>query len=90
MVVIRLSRIGRKNFPKFRVTVSDSRRSATKKFLEIVGTYSPLAQGKEPKVVLNLEKIQAWVSKGAQPTDRVKHLMKLAQVQVQTQTEIKQ
>lgn len=78
MVVIRLSRIGSVNKPKYRVTVADSRRPTCGKFIEVVGTYNPNPHGKEKEVDVNLEKIQNWISKGAQPTDRVKKIMKLA------------
>ena len=78
MVVIRLSRIGSVNKPKYRVTVADSRRPTCGKFIEVVGTYNPNPRGKEKEVEVNLEKIQQWISKGAQPTDRVKKIMKLA------------
>lgn len=77
-VVIRLARTGSKHEPRYRVTVSDSRRYVTSKFLEIVGYYNPLAKGQEKKVVLDLGKVEEWVKKGAQPTDRVKHVIKLA------------
>lgn len=78
MVVIRLNRIGSVNKPKYRVTVADSRRPTCGKFIEVVGTYNPNPRGKEKEVEVNLEKIQQWISKGAQPTDRVKKIMKLA------------
>jgi small subunit ribosomal protein S16 len=78
MVVIRLSRVGSVNSPKYRVTVADSRRPTCGKFIEVVGTYNPNPRGKEKEVVINLEKINHWISKGAQPTDRVKKIMKLA------------
>ncbi|GIL17482.1 MAG: 30S ribosomal protein S16 [Oligoflexia bacterium] len=77
-VVIRLSRVGTKHAPKYRVTVADSRRYVTGKYLEVLGTYNPLLKDESKRVVLDLAKTQAWIKKGAQPTDRVKHLMKLA------------
>lgn len=79
MVVIRLARVGSKHEPRYRVTVADSRRYATGKFLEVVGTYNPLASGQQKKVILDLDKVNSWIKKGAQPTDRVKHVIKLAQ-----------
>lgn len=78
MVVIRLSRVGAANNPKYRVTVADSRRPTCGKFIEIVGTYNPNPRGQEKEVDVNLEKINTWISKGAQPTDRVKKIIKLA------------
>jgi small subunit ribosomal protein S16 len=78
-VVIRLARTGAKHDPKYRVTVADSRRYVTGKFLEVIGYYNPLARGNDKKVELNLEKLNEWIKKGALPTDRVKHVIKLAQ-----------
>lgn len=78
-VVIRLARTGAKHDPKYRVTVADSRRYVTGKFLEVIGYYNPLARGNDKKVEINLEKLNEWIKKGAQPTDRVKHVIKLAQ-----------
>ena len=77
-VVIRLARTGTKNAPKYRITVADSRRYVTGKFLEILGTYVPNSGGKGGKIDMNIAKAQEWIKKGAQPTDRVKHIMKLA------------
>ena len=78
-VVIRLSRVGSKHSPKYRVTVADSRRYVTGKFLDILGHDNPSPRGQDKKLVLDLAKVQEWVQKGAQPTDRVKHLIKIAQ-----------
>jgi small subunit ribosomal protein S16 len=78
-VVIRLARMGAKHDPKYRITVADSRRYVTGKFLDILGTYIPSPKGNDKKVELDLGKVQEWIKKGAQPTDRVKHVIKLAQ-----------
>lgn len=80
MVVIRLARMGTKHAPKYRITVADSRRYVTSKYLEVLGYYIPTPRGQDKKVVVNMEKYNTWVSKGAQPTDRVKHVVKMAQV----------
>jgi small subunit ribosomal protein S16 len=79
MVVIRLARTGTKHTPKYRITVADSRRYVTGKYLEILGYYIPTPKGQDKKVVVNMEKYNAWVAKGAQATDRVKHVVKLSQ-----------
>lgn len=79
MVVIRLARTGSKHSPKYRITVADSKKFVKKKFIEVLGYYVPAPQGKKPTVVLDQAKAQDWISKGAQPTDRVRHVMKLAQ-----------
>lgn len=78
-VVIRLSRVGKKHDPVYRITVADSRRYVTGKFIEVLGSYKPTPRGQEKKVTLDLVKYNEWVKKGAQPTDRVKHVVKLAQ-----------
>ena len=78
-VVIRLARMGAKHEPKYRITVADSRRYVTGKFLEVVGTYIPSPRGNDKRVEIDMEKVNAWIAKGAQPSDRVKHVIKLAQ-----------
>lgn len=78
-VVIRLARVGATHSPKYRITVADSRRFVKSKYLEILGTYNPSPRGKEEKVVLDLAKTQEWIKKGAQPTDRVKSVIRLAE-----------
>lgn len=79
MVVIRLARFGTKHAPKYRITVADQRRYVTGKYIEVIGTYNPAPKGQDKKVVLDMAKTNDWIKKGAQPTDRVKHIIKLAQ-----------
>ena len=76
MVVIRLSRGGSKKRPFYQVTVTDHRRSRDGRFIERVGFFNPIARGQEVRLRLDLEKIAAWVAKGAQVSPRVKALMK--------------
>ena len=76
MVVIRLARFGKKHLPRYRVTVADQKYAATGRFIEIVGEYNPKPQGKEKALDVDLEKINAWIKKGAQPTERVRSLLK--------------
>ena len=71
---IRLARVGSKKNPIYRVVVADSRSPRDGRFIEIVGRYNP--QTDPSTIVLDEEKIREWVSKGAQPTDPVKRLMK--------------
>lgn len=71
MVVIRLSRVGSKNKPKYQVRVSDSRRAPQGRFIEHLGWFDP-TKGK--KAVIDKEKYMAWVKKGAKPSQRVKSL----------------
>ena len=77
-VVIRLARTGSKHEPRYRITVADSRRYVTSKFLDVIGYYNPIARGQEKKVELDQTKLAEWMGKGALPTDRVKHVIKLA------------
>lgn len=79
MVVIRLSRGGSKKRPKYRITVADSRAWVKGKFLEVIGNYNPNPRGQEKKLVLDLEKANEWIKNGAQPTERVKSLIRAAQ-----------
>jgi len=79
MVVIRLARGGATHRPKYRITVADSRRWAGGKFIEVVGHFNPFPQGQDKELVMDLEKVNAWIAKGAQPSQRVKSLIKKAQ-----------
>jgi small subunit ribosomal protein S16 len=72
MLVIRLARAGAKKRPQYRVVVADSRFPRDGRFIEKLGTYNPqLAKDSKERVKLELERIQYWLSKGAQPSDRV-------------------
>lgn len=79
MVVIRLARLGAKKRPKYRVTVADSRYFRNGRFIEVVGTYNPNPRGQEQEIILDLQKVKEWVQKGAQPSDRVKSIIKKAE-----------
>ncbi|MES2661854.1 MAG: 30S ribosomal protein S16 [Pseudomonadota bacterium] len=78
MVVIRLTRGGAKKKPYYRVVVADSRRSRDGRFVEKLGFFNPVAQGKEERLRLDLERLDQWVSEGAQMSDRVASLVKQA------------
>ena len=73
MVKIRLTRTGAKKAPSYRIVVADSRYPRDGRFIEILGTYDPMA---ENAVVLDNEKAKEWIAKGAQPTETVKALLK--------------
>ncbi|NJM10218.1 MAG: 30S ribosomal protein S16 [Bdellovibrionaceae bacterium] len=79
MVVIRLARFGKKHSPRYRITVADSRRWLNGKFIEIIGHYNPNPQGAEKEFSVDMEKVQSWIAKGAQPSDRMKSLLRKAQ-----------
>ena len=71
---IRLARIGSKKNPVYRVVVADSRSPRDGKFIEIVGRYNPQTQ--PSTIEIDEAKVKDWISKGAQPTDSVRRLMK--------------
>ena len=72
MLKIRLARGGTKKRPYYSVVVADSHSPRDGRFIEKVGTYNPLLKKDDPnRVVLKVERIQEWMTKGAQPTDRV-------------------
>ncbi len=72
MIKIRLSRGGRKNVPFYRILATNSTSPRDSKFLEKLGTYNPLAdEADEKRVTINKERIEHWLSVGAQPTEKV-------------------
>ena len=79
MVVIRMARGGAKKRPFYRIVVADKRSPRDGKFIERLGFFNPVAKGAEERLKLDLAKAQEWISKGAQPSDRVASLIKEAQ-----------
>jgi len=78
---IRLARGGSKKRPFYRIVASDSRMPRDGRFIEKLGTYNPLLpKDSEERVKMDIEKIQAWLDKGAQPTDRVARMLEAAGV----------
>src|SRR2546427_5515953 len=73
-VAIRLRREGALNRPYFKVVVTDTRSPRDGKFIEIVGTYDPKKPGHNS--TLKLDRAEYWISKGAQPSDTVRSLIK--------------
>ncbi|MBQ8468865.1 MAG: 30S ribosomal protein S16 [Clostridia bacterium] len=74
MLKIRLTRLGSKKTPFYRVVVTDSRKARDGEYLEQLGTYNPLANPEEVKIDADLAK--KWIANGAQPTDTVKAFLK--------------
>ena len=72
-VSIRLRRTGSTRRPSYRVVVADSRSPRDGRFIEIIGHYNPLTT--PPTVKIDRDKAQAWIAKGAQPSNTVKKLM---------------
>jgi small subunit ribosomal protein S16 len=74
VLTIRLSRIGKKKHPFYRVVVTEKTRPRNGRFVEIVGTYDP--QKKPAAVNLNDERVKYWLDKGAQPSDTVRSFLR--------------
>ena len=74
MVKIRLKRTGAKKAPSYRVVVADSRYPRDGRFIEELGYYNPMTNPAEIKI--DSEKANAWLAKGATPTETVKSLLK--------------
>lgn len=76
MVVIRLARGGANKRPFYQIVAADSRRPLNGRCLERLGFYNPIAAGKETTLRLNYERVQYWLSKGAQASERMQSLIK--------------
>jgi small subunit ribosomal protein S16 len=74
MVKIRLTRIGRKNEPFYRVVVADQRRARDGRFIEILGQYQPVKV--ETHVKIDKERALYWLHQGAQPSDTVRSIFR--------------
>lgn len=73
MVKLRLTRVGKKKQPSYRLVAADSRKPRDGRFIEILGHYNPMV---EPQtLVLKEEKVLEWLKKGAQPTEALKRLL---------------
>lgn len=75
-VRIRMKKLGRKHRPFFRICVIDAQKPRNGKPIEEVGTYDPMVRDKAARVTLNLERVDYWVSVGAQPSEKVAALIK--------------
>lgn len=78
MVTIRLARHGAKKNPFYHITVADRAASRDGRFIERVGFYNPVAKGQAEMLRVDLERIDHWLSVGAQPSAVVKTLVKKA------------
>ena len=78
MVTIRLARHGSKKNPFYHITVAERQRSRDGRFVERVGFYNPVAKGQAEVLRVDLERVDYWLSVGAQPSDMVKKLVKQA------------
>lgn len=84
MVRIRLRRVGRKNAPVFRIVVADSESPRDGRFIEVIGQYAPREAAtdgtKKGRLALQTERVNYWLSAGAQPSDTVRSLLRRAGV----------
>lgn len=78
MVTIRLSRGGARKRPFYNIVVADNRRAPGGRFIERVGFFNPLAGDREERLRVDRERISHWISHGAQPSQRVRQLLKRA------------
>ena len=76
MVTIRLSRAGAKKRPYYHITVTDSRKPRDGRFIERVGFFNPIAQGKDIRLSIDHERVDYWVGTGAKLSERVESLIK--------------
>lgn len=74
MVTMRLSRIGSKKRPYYRIVVIDKRRARNGRFLEVLGQYSPISNPE--RLEINAERAQYWLSKGAAPSETVLSILR--------------
>lgn len=75
-VRIRMKKFGRRHRPFFRICATDARAPRDGRVIEVLGTYDPLIPLTDARVTLNLERIQYWLSVGAQPSEKVEVLLK--------------
>jgi small subunit ribosomal protein S16 len=81
VIKLRLRRMGAKKRPSYRIVAADSRSPRDGRFIEIVGTYDPITD--PATITLKTDRIQHWLSVGAQPTETVRDIIKRAGVQAQ-------
>ncbi len=81
MVTIRLARHGAKKNPFYHVTVTDRAAPRDGRFIERVGFFNPVARGRSEALRVDLDRVDYWLSVGAQPSDRVRHLIKRARAE---------
>lgn len=76
MLKIKLSRLGKKKQPNYRIIVAEAKSKRDGKYVDLLGTYNPMVEPKEIKI--NIAKYDEWTKKGAQPTQTVTSLYKKA------------
>lgn len=76
MVTIRMARGGSKKRPFYQIVVTDSRNRRDGRFIERVGFFNPVARGNEERLRIDRDRVDHWVSQGAQTSERVASLLK--------------
>jgi small subunit ribosomal protein S16 len=79
MVTIRMARGGAKKRPFYQIVVTDSRNRRDGRFIERLGFFNPVAKGNEERLRIDRERVDYWVSQGAQTSERVASLLKAKQ-----------
>jgi small subunit ribosomal protein S16 len=79
MVTIRMARGGAKKRPFYQIVVTDSRNRRDGRFIERVGFFNPVARGNEERLRIDRERVDYWLSQGAQASERVASLLKAQQ-----------
>lgn len=74
MLKLKLSRTGKKNFATYKIVVMERRSKRDGQYIDLIGTYNPNTH--PHTITVNTKKLAYWVSKGAQPTETVKRLIK--------------
>lgn len=74
-VAIRLMRFGKRKYPTYRIVVLDKRKKRDGAYIEKIGTFNPMT--KPETVLYDKEKLASWIAKGAQPSETVRHLLKI-------------
>ncbi len=74
MVMIRLSRLGMKGKPYYRIVAAEKRTPRESRYIDLIGYYNPM--GEKPEIKINLNKYNEWIQKGAIPSTTVKSLVK--------------
>lgn len=77
MVTIRLARGGAKKRPFYTIVVADQRRAVGGRFIERLGFFNPRAVAGEERLRVDRDRVEYWISQGAQPSERVRDLLKV-------------
>src|ERR1700752_1860105 len=78
-LVIRMARAGTKKRPFYHIVIADSRAPRDGRFIERIGHFNPLLpKEREDRLKLDLDKVKAWIAKGAQPSDRIMRFLDAA------------